>query len=778
MRSRRNAAWTSAALAAGLGLATLFAAGASADHAATDTLGHTTVEQNLVGDGDPDFQYLAATGPGEPYLVREGADDLPATDRIGTAQSGRETRRESLLYIGELSDFQLADEESPARVEFLDFGPFSSAFRQNEGLLAHQADAMVRQLNAFAPASPVTAGDGSRRAMDLTLNTGDIADSQQKNETEWARTLAEGGALAPGSGTNPVTSGDPICAAAGVLGLVADGAAPQNYTGVQDYNDYVEGTAQFYDPNQALGPFADWPEYPGLMNRAQAEFQAAGLDVPHYAAFGNHDALVQGNAAANAAYETVATGCVKSMAPLTADVDTLQEALEGVAALNLPAVLNLLTSDPTKLALVPPDENRQFVSKPQWKQIWQDGTQADGHGFDYVDPAEETASNGSAGYYSWHPQPGIRFISVDTISEAGVIGPSANGNVDHPQYLWLQGELDAAEAADELVIVFSHHAIPSLTASPPDEVAGPCTSNDEHGHGVNPGCDPDPRDSEPIHLGASMTSLLHEYPSVVAWVAGHSHQNTIDAYPNPGGEGGFWSIRTAAEADWPMQGRLIELFDNKDGTLSIFGTVLDLAAASGAPAPDTDASTMTLDQLSSLGRTIGFNETQYGGETCANCEGQPSDRNVELLIADPREGEDPDPDPDPDPSGPCQTRIEGTRGNDRLTGTSASERIRGRRGNDRINGRGARDCLRGGRGRDRIRGGAGNDRIGGAARNDRIVGGPGRDRLSGGRKNDRINAMDGERDVVRCGKGNDFVRSDFNDVLRRCERGVSGGERI
>ena len=125
------------------------------------------------------------------------------------------------------------------------------------------------------------------------------------------------------------------------------------------------------------------------MDRAQAEFEAAGLDVPHYAAFGNHDALVQGNAFANAAYERVATGCVKPMAPLTADTDTLSEAFEGIAALNLPAVLSLVTTDPTKIALVPPDEDRQFVSKPQWKQIWKDGTQADGHGFDYVDPVEE-----------------------------------------------------------------------------------------------------------------------------------------------------------------------------------------------------------------------------------------------------------------------------------------------------------------------------------------------------------------------------------------------------
>ena len=108
-------------------------------------------------------------------------------------------------------------------------------------------------------------------------------------------------------------------------------------------------------------------------------------------------------------------------------------------ALDLAGIQNLLTSDPTKIALVPPDPNRQFVSKLQYKEIFRAGTQADGHGFDFVDPAEETASDGAAGYYAWSPEPGIRFISVDTISEAGVIGPSADGNVDDPQFQWLDG---------------------------------------------------------------------------------------------------------------------------------------------------------------------------------------------------------------------------------------------------------------------------------------------------------------------------------------------------
>jgi len=742
---------------AGLAACCVLASATAGAQSGSDTLGQTTLDQKIVGDGDPDFQQLSL-GPGEGYVVRE--------DGIGTAEAGRAQRRESLLYFGQLSDFQLADEESPARVEFLDFGPFSSAWRTNEALLAHQADAMIRQLNAFTGASPVPSGDGTSRPMDFTINTGDAADSQQLNETRWVRTLAEGGTLAPGSGVDPATSGNAIC---GLLApLIADANAPQKYTGVQDFDDFVEGPLhQYYDPDHPSGAHAQWPSYPNLMDAAQAPFEAAGLDVPHYLTFGNHDALVQGNAAANVAYELVATGCIKPMSPLTGDMDTLAEALAGI---DLSSLLSTLSTDPAKVALVPPDPARQFVSKKQYKRVFLDGNQADGHGFGFIDPAEESASRGAAGYYAWNPEPGIRFIALDTVSEAGVIGPSSDGNIDDPQFQWLRGEIAEAEAADELVILFSHHAIPSLSADVPDELAPPCL--DTSGDDVNAGCDLDPRNSAPLHLGDDMTAYLHQHPNVIAWVGGHSHQNTVDPFPNPSGDGGFWSIRVAAEADWPQQSRLLEIFDNGDGTLSLFGTILDHASPATAAAPGSDATGMDVDALASLGRTIGYNDGQYGAEGCnPTCEGGPDDRNVELLIADPRRGSDPDPDPDPDPVEDCTEVIAGTAGADYLVGTPGSERILGRRGKDRLRGLAGNDCLNGGRGDDRIDGGAGKDELKGARGKDRVLANDGeRDFVSAGRGNDVVRATDGKRDIVRCGRGkNDRAFLDEFDRARGCE---------
>ena len=717
-----------------LGGALVLSVSVAAGAAGQDTLGKTTVEQRIVPSNASGFRTLSLAG-GEGYTVRE--------EKVGKAKAGRAERRKSLLYVGQLSDFQLADEESPARVEFIDVGPFSAAWRPMEALNPHIDDAMIRQLNAFAGASPVKGADGSRRNMDFTINTGDIADSQQLNETEWSRTLMEGGPLNPNSGVNTPAG----YAGLGCLpGLTDEGPAPR-YTGVQDFDDYVEGPSpQFWDPDSAIGAFSSFPSYAGLLDRAQQPFTAAGLKVPSYVTFGNHDALVQGNAASNVAYELISTGCIKPMSPVVVDPGTLASAL---AALDPANLASLLTTDPASVALVPPDPKRQFVSKKQYKDVFRAGTQADGHGFGFVDPAEEAASKGAAGYYAWSPKPGFRFISLDTVSEAGVIGPSADGNIDDPQFRWLERELKQATEKDQLVVIFSHHAIPSLTSFPPDELAGPCLANDGHGHDLNPGCDTDPRNSSPIHLGDDLEGLLHRFPHVVAWVAGHSHVNSIEAYPSPEGRGGFWSIRVAAEADWPQQSRLVEFFDNEDGTISIFGTILDHAAAATAPASGTAAAGLDKGALASIGRTIAYNDTQSGGRACGAdpCgEGKASDRNVELLVADPRSGSRPS-------ARACSNKIVGTGGRDRLKGTKRGDRIRARGGADRANGGRARDCIQGGRG------------------NDRLTGGKDRDRISGGGGGDRIRAKDGTRDRIRCGPGRDRVRADRKDRANKsCER--------
>lgn len=88
--------------------------------------------------------------------------------------------------------------------------------------------------------------------------------------------------------------------------------------------------------------------------------------------------------------------------------------------------------------------------------------------------------------------------------------------------------------------------------------------------------------------------------------------------------------------------------------------------------------------------------------------------------------------------------VQGTPGNDRLTGTARADVLRGLAGNDALLALGGTDFLDGGTGRDTHDAGPGNDLV--AA------------------------SYDGARDVVRCGAGVDVVNADLVDaVARDCE---------
>jgi hypothetical protein len=213
--SRRGRRLFTAALVAALSVGAVGASQASAllgiGGGSTTTaanLGLSTVDQRIVPDSNSGFRYLHTTA-GEPYTVRQD---------LTSAQAGRDTRRTSLAYFGQLSDFQLADEESPARVEWLDpFSgalqlPFNAAWRPWEALEPQIDDAAIRQVDAFAT-SPVPDGNGAHRTMDFTLDTGDSADSMQLNETKWVRTLLEGGTLDPNSGIRKRYLANPLCPA-------------------------------------------------------------------------------------------------------------------------------------------------------------------------------------------------------------------------------------------------------------------------------------------------------------------------------------------------------------------------------------------------------------------------------------------------------------------------------------------------------------------------------------------------------------------------------------
>ncbi len=576
-----------------------------------------TTRQSTIGAGGalnsakPGFTALVA-GPGQPQLLRE----------IGgaRAQPGRTKRRTSLAYFAQLTDLHLVDEESPARIDSLaPVQPNTSAQRPQEALMPATIDSELRRLSALATTSPNTGAKGARAPMDLALFAGDQADNQQENELTWVRQLIEGGqTLDPNSGTADYSR----CTAeqrAALARRPPDEAA--RYTGLQDYEDYNGGAGDgnFYDPNRPAGVYASWPQYAGLMDSAQRPFVPTGLrrggtPVPTYVTNGNHDQAVQGYVSATTFSDSVATGCFKPY---------IQNPATNFGA-------NSVFASSSGFA-VPPDPRRRFVDNVATKRIYAGGAQRDAHGFGFVDRAQNAASAGSAAYYAWTPKRGLRFVALDTASEGSGANGGAEGNLDDPQYQWLRGQLSKAKRAKQVVVVFGHHPIRRLIASSADEAAGAC-------NGTTPGCDADPRRSTPIHLRGDIERLFNSNPNVVAYLSGHTHVNRIRPCATSCHKlGNWWSIETNASVDWPQQQRLVEVMDNHDGTLSVLGTQVDHTGPVNPPAPSADPASsgaLGTEALASMSRIFSYNDPR----AVRGAGGGKGDRNVELMVRDPRAG--------------------------------------------------------------------------------------------------------------------------------------------
>ena len=591
----------------------VFAAVAFGDPGGKSTL-EETIERPPVGG----YGELEA-GPGESYVVRK----LTAKP----AKTRKKTRR-SLAFFGQFTDPQIADEMSPGRLEAAD-RLIASAQRPWEAMGTQVFDQIVRNMNDNRK-SAVKQGNGKRAKTRFAITTGDMADSQQLNEVRWVVRVLEGGSVDPFSG-KPISPSNPCDSASEEekAALNADVAA-RNYTGIQDYSDWSGRPADryddFWDPNTAPpgagSPFAPFPRHELLMEQAQDRFIAQGLDMPWYTARGNHDGLLQGTVLASSLLRGIVTGCAKVFPSEEFDPEKYEDLDTLFADLNNPAVVGALLAG---AELVPPDPDRRNIAPEEYKA--EHGTADNRHGYGFVNKKENKRSDGAAAYYAYTKN-GIRFIALDSVAEGG----GERGNIDEPQYVWLKKELKKARDKGLLVIPYAHHTLATMDNENTDEEAPEC-------EGTEAGCDYDPRVSTPIHRGLegkkSLKSLFLANPNVIAFVTGHTHENDVIPYKK-GKKRGFWEINTAAHTDWPQQSRLIEVMDNRDGTLSVFGTILDHSAPIATLAPGASGTVFTDLQLSSLARRLSANDYQSNNEGDGDPRGQRNDRNVELVVDDPR----------------------------------------------------------------------------------------------------------------------------------------------
>ena len=411
----------------------------------------------------------------------------------------------------------------------------------------------------------------TNRAIDFVLHTGNAADNAQFNELRWFIDLMDGKPLQP-------DSGDP------------------GYEGVQSES-----------PD---------PRYPELLALAQLPFVPRGIRYPWYTAVGSRDVLAQGSFPPDDASRQIAVGGEKiiDLSPARKE-----EVCEDPSILLDPELTReILADEQTEVRAVTPDLNRRLLSRREWMEELFNSRERPGplgHGL-----SQRNLDDGVA-YYVFDHGP-LTFIVLDTVNPAGF----SAGSIDAAQFEWLEGELQSrssgyydgkgklveGDADDRLIIIVSHHPLDLLNNPLPDPAG------------------------ETRIQGPQLEELLHRFPNVIANIAGHSHENRITARPDPeeGRGGNYWEITTTSPVAYPMQGRLLEVVDNGDGTISLFTTMYDLAAPidpneADDPTPGDDVNE---EQFAAVARTVAAQDPQRDPEAAGLAA---SDRNAELLLLAP-----------------------------------------------------------------------------------------------------------------------------------------------
>ncbi|QCR52638.1 TIGR03767 family metallophosphoesterase [Brachybacterium sp. SGAir0954] len=565
---RRTLLAGSALTLAGTTAATLPAQRAFAEDAGLDPTG-TTLAERAVPEAGPEGSYRRLTaGDPSPFLVREDALENPP-------RKARTDTRVPLAALVQFTDQHLLDAQSPMRFEYL-HDVTGSAFRPQESLTTQGSVSLVERVNALGK------GPHTRRPLDCVVTTGDNTDNHETVELDWFLAVMDGGEITASTG--------------------ADGT----WEGVQ-----TSGDRNYWNPAGGVDDRyeqAGFAPIPDLLDRATASHRSPGLDVPWFSVFGNHDDSVSGTLPSDWGFLTeIYTGSWK-FTGFTSDAANRQlesrvrtAATSSIEGTRTPEITT--SADPRHDHEVTPDERRAPFTIEEYLRAHLDSAPragAPGHGYTEQNVAERT------GYYTFGIAEGVVGIALDSTNRAGF----TEGSLGHAQYRWLErvltegssrsydalGRLVTRRAEDTYFLVFSHHT--------------PGTMNNLL---LAPG------EPELRHAGWDVANLLGRFPNVLAWVNGHTHTNAVELRGHDVPERRYWTINTASHVDFPQQARVIEVVDNRDGTLSLLSTIIESAAPYQG------------DSLATLYRELSFNDIHADPSQ----EGEAQDRNVELLLTAP-----------------------------------------------------------------------------------------------------------------------------------------------
>ena len=477
---------------------------------------------------------------------------LPVEQRFDIMPVGYDNstpvRRKQLANFFAITDIHMTDKESPNQLIYIQqvdpvYGaPMTSIYSPVMLYTTQVLDAAIQTINALHERTP----------FDFGISLGDVCNSAQYNELRWYIDILDGKAITPSSGAHL-------------------GASSIDY---------------------------------------QKPFKAAGLNasIPWYQVLGNHDHLYMGSIPVDAdatlkirqSYTASDVWCIGDvLIPNTGkfpclfdttaslkEPDFYMGVIDGTTAtgaIRHAGAAGSLSSPPVVAA----DADRRPLLRTEWmEEFFRTDSFPAGHGFNLVD---NSLGSGFA-CYSFVPKPEIPLKVIvldDTQSTAdGSHDIHGHGFLDATRWNWLQAELAAGQANNQLMIVAAH--IPIAVASIGSEMEWWDSSKDPNAI---------------LQNAVSLTELvavLQNTPNFLLWIAGHRHVNAVKAFLPPTGgrpENGFWQAETSSLRDFPQQFRTFELYLNSDYTVSIVASNIDPAVAEGTPAAASRRSSIATQQI-------------------------------------------------------------------------------------------------------------------------------------------------------------------------------------